>query len=93
MLAIGAGVGSAGLKEFSDHSVRTAGSLSSALGLPVLAVIPDIVIAEEPVQVSQKRKIIFVGVAVALVCAIVIIHFFVMDLDVLWARIARRMNL
>ena len=91
MLAIGAGAGSAVLKELSDHSVRSAGTLSSTLGLPVLAVIPDIVIAEETAQVSQKRKIIFVGVAVALVCAIIIVHFFFMDLDVLWARVMRKM--
>jgi polysaccharide biosynthesis transport protein len=92
VLGIGAGVGSAGLREFSDHSVRTAGSLSSALGLPVLAVIPDIVIAEEEtLQDVQTRKKIIIGVAAAIVCAIIIFHFFVMDLDVLWARIMRKL--
>ena len=56
VLGIGAGVGSAALKEFSDQSVRTAGALSSALGLPVLAVIPDIVTAEDTAQDMQQRK-------------------------------------
>ena len=91
MLAIGAGAGSAVLKELSDHSVRTAGALSSALGLPVLAVIPDIVIAEETAQDTRQRKKILIGVAVAIVCAIIIVHFFVMDLDIVWAKIMRRM--
>ena len=90
VLGIGAGVGSAALKEFSDQSVRTAGALSSALGLPVLAVIPDIVTVEETAQVSRQRKEILVGVAVVVVCAIIIFHFFVMDLDILWAKIMRR---
>lgn len=91
MLAIGAGAGSAALKELSDHSVRTPGALSSALGLPVLAVIPDIVIAEETAQDTRQRKKILIGVAVAIVCAIIIVHFFVMDLDIVWAKIARRL--
>jgi polysaccharide biosynthesis transport protein len=93
VLGIGAGVGSAALKEFSDQSVRTAGALSSALGLPVLAVIPDIVSAEEAAQDTRQRKEILIGVAVVIVCAVIIFHFFVMDLDILWAKIMRRMIL
>ena len=91
VLGIGAGVGSAALKEISDQSVRTAGALSSALGLPVLAVIPDIVTKEDTVEDKQQRKQILIGVAVVVVVAILIFHFFVMDLDVLWARMMRRM--
>jgi polysaccharide biosynthesis transport protein len=93
VLGIGAGVGAAALKEFSDQSVLTAGALSSALGLPVLAVVPDILTAEDSARDLQRRKGIFIGIAVVVVCAIAISHFFVMDLDVLWAKIMRRMAL
>ena len=93
VLGIGAGVGSAALKEFSDQSVRTAGALSSALGLPVLAVIPDIVSAEDTAQDKQQRRQILIWTAVVIVCAVVVFHFFVMDLDILWAKIMRRMVL
>ena len=93
VLGIGAGVGSAALKEFSDQSVRSAGQLANALGLTVLAVIPDIVSAEEMAQEKRQRKEILIGVAVVIVCAIIIFHFFVMDLDILWAKITRRMVL
>jgi capsular polysaccharide biosynthesis protein len=79
VLGIGAGVGSAALKEFSDQSVRTAGALSSALGLPVLAVIPDIVSAEDTAQDKQQRRQILIWTSVVIVCAVVVFHFFVMD--------------
>jgi polysaccharide chain length determinant protein (PEP-CTERM system associated) len=91
VLGIGTGVGSAALKEFSDQSVRTAGALSSAVGLPVLAVIPEIVSAEDTAQDRLQRNKILIGIAVAMLCAVVIFHLFVMDLDVLWAKIMRRM--
>ena len=91
VLGIGAGVGSAALKEISDQSVRSAGALSSALGLPVLAVIPDILTKEDTAEDKQQRKQILIGVAVVVVVAILIFHFFVMDLDILWAKAMRRM--
>lgn len=90
VLGIGTGVGSAALKEFSDRSVRTAGALSGALGLPVLAVIPQIVTTEDTAQDSQLRRQIIIGVVVVVIVALAVFHFFVMDLDVLWARISRR---
>jgi hypothetical protein len=86
-------VGAAALKEFSDQSVRSAGQLANALGLAVLAVVPEILTAEDTAQDSRQRKEILIGVAVVIVCAIVIFHFFVMDLDILWAKITRRMML
>jgi len=93
VLGIGAGVGSAALKEFSDQSVRSAGQLANALGLTVLAVVPEILTAEDTAQDARQRKEILIGVAVVIVCAIAIFHFFVMDLDILWAKITRRMVL
>jgi polysaccharide biosynthesis transport protein len=91
VLGIGAGVGSAALKEFSDQSVRSAAALSSALGLPVLAVIPDILTKEDTAEDQQQRKKVLIGVAVVVVVAILIFHFFIMDLDILWAKAMRRM--
>jgi len=90
VLGIGTGVGSAALKEFSDQSVRTAGALASAVSLPVLAVIPEIVTTEDEAQDTQLRRQIIIGVVVVAIVALAVFHFFVMDLDVLWARISRR---
>ena len=93
VLGMGAGVGSAALKEFSDRSVRTARELTSALALPVLAVIPEIVTGQDTAQDTKRRRRVIIGIVVATLCCIVIFHFFVMDLDVLWARIVRRINM
>ena len=92
VLGVGAGVGSTALKEFSDQSVRTAGALSKALGLPVLAVIPDILTAEGKAKNRTKMGLIYIGVALAVVVFAGILHFFVMDLDILWAKIIRRIG-
>jgi len=90
VLGIGAGVGSAALKEFSDQSVLTAGALSSALDLPVLAVVPEILTALDTAQDTRQRREILIAIVVVIVCAIAIFHFFFMDLDILWAKIMRR---
>jgi polysaccharide biosynthesis transport protein len=92
ILGIGAGMAAAALKEFSDQSAYTAEKLSSVLALPVLAVIPEISIAkEEPRKENRQRKhIMTIGIAAAVVCVIVLLfHFFIMDLDILWAKITR----
>ncbi len=95
MLGVGAGVAAAGIKELSDNSVYKAQTLTHALGLPVLAVIPEITITlrEEKNKETKlpRKKIIIVlsGIAVAVVLIILVFHFFIMDLDILWAKIAR----
>lgn len=43
VLGIGAGVGLAALREFSDHAVRNGDLLAKVTGVPVLAVIPEII--------------------------------------------------
>jgi len=63
------------------------------VGLPVLAVIPDILTREDTAEQQQKRRKVLIGAAVSVVIAIVIFHFFIMDLDILWAKIMRRMVL
>ncbi len=91
VLGIGAGVGSAALKEFSDQSVRSAEALSGALSIPVLAVVPEILTPEGALKSRMKMRYILIGVALAVVVLALVFHFFIMDLDVLWAKIARRM--
>lgn len=91
ILGIGAGGAAAALKEFSDQSVYTSQALTNALGLPVLAVIPEILIAGE---IPRKKKVprkylVIIGIVAAVICVIVLFHFFIMDLDILWAKIMR----
>jgi polysaccharide chain length determinant protein (PEP-CTERM system associated) len=91
VLGIGCGVGMAALKEFGDQSVRSAEALTAALALPVLGVIPEILTLKEMARTKKKTVVIAAGVAAACLVGIVIFHFFIMDLDILWAKAMRRM--
>jgi len=93
VLGMGAGVGSASLKEFSDTSVRTADALEAATSMVVLAGIPEIVTEEDISRVKKRRIALLIGIVLFIVVCLVAIHFLVMDLDVLWARLMRRMAL
>ncbi len=89
ILGIGAGVATAALREASDHSARRSEDLATVGPFPVLAEIPEIVTFEDERGKKQRRKV-FAGIAVlSVVIAVLVIHFFVMDMDVLWARIGR----
>jgi hypothetical protein len=91
ILGIGSGVGTALLKEATDHSARRSEDLLMVFPFPVLAELPEIVTSEDVLR-KRKRLKILAGISVLfLVIFVLIIHFFVMDLDVLWVRAARRL--
>ncbi len=92
VLGFGAGVGLASIIEFSDTSFRSAESLEKITGYPVLTVIPVIVTKED-----KKRRMLFrVGSLITMVTAIVglvfLFDYYVMDLDVFWAKIMHRIS-
>lgn len=91
ILGTGAGVGAAALKESSDQSVRDIDDLARLTGLPVLVTIPPLVTGEDRVYVGRKRVLTAAVLVVGLVVLITCIHFYVIDLDVLWARISRKL--
>ena len=93
ILGLGAGMGTAALQEFSDKSARSSEDMAKFFHFPVLAEIPQINTWED--EQRRKRNLrITVGVTIfVIVAAVLIVHFFVIDLDVLWARVARRLDL
>jgi capsular polysaccharide biosynthesis protein len=93
VLAMGAGVGSAALRETLDTSVRSASQVAAITPVPVLAVVPEIVTWKDRLRMKTRRRKIAVGVGVALVLGIVIFQLFVMDLDVFWARALRKLRI
>ena len=93
LLGIGSGVGTASLREFADQSARSPGELERATGLPVLAVIPTIVTWQESRSQLYRKIWIWVGVVLAIGVGLALLHFFVMDLDVLWARLMRKLEM
>lgn len=93
VLGIGAGIGTASFKEFTDSSVRSASMLTQVTSYPVLANIPLIVMEDE----SGKKKIMWIwigsGVLAFVLCGIVIFHYFIMDLDIFWVKVVGRLGM
>jgi hypothetical protein len=90
-LGVGAGVGTAAMKEFNDRSVRDPKVLTELMRLPVLVTVPVIVTARDVLRQKIQRKRIAVIAAALFVVGLILIHFFVVDLVVLWARLTRRL--
>ncbi len=91
VLGIGAGVAYASFREFSDDSVWNIAILTEVTEFPVLAAIPEIITEAEKRALKarqKKRMLIALG---AVIVFLLIFHFFIMDFDVLWARLARRL--
>jgi succinoglycan biosynthesis transport protein ExoP len=93
ILATGSGVGFGSVTEYLDHSVRTADDLAKITGVPVLSTIPIIVTDRGRLRERRIRRRIAVISAISLVVIIVVFHFFVMNLDLLWVEILRSLNI
>ncbi len=87
---IAVGICATALKEFSDQSVRNPNTLLIVTHLPVLATVPEIITEKDILahKITQKRLIIAVGV-ICLIC-LILFHYFVRNLDILWAQITRK---
>jgi len=93
VLGIGAGVGWASLKEFTDQSIRNSSSLVTATSFPVLASIPEIITQEDIQQKKRKRIIMITALVLIIGVGLVAFHFLVMDLNVFWAKLMRKLSL
>ena len=92
VLGIGAGVGWASLREFTDLSIRDSESLVLATSFPVLASIPEIKTAEDLQKEKKKRFTIIIALVLCVVAGLILFHFLVMDLNVFWAKLMRKVT-
>ncbi|HOM28989.1 MAG TPA: GNVR domain-containing protein [Deltaproteobacteria bacterium] len=93
VLGIGAGIGTASFKEYVDSSVRNTSMLTEYTSFPVLANIPTIVLESD---VAKKRDLmtrIVIGLLASLVFGVLMFHFFIMDLDMVWVKLVRWMGI
>ncbi len=87
---IGAGFGTAALVEFSDDRVYSAGVLTQATNFPVLAGVP-VILTQKDLTVRRKKRIALVSATVVLVIGgLAVVHFAVVDLDLVWLKLLRR---
>jgi polysaccharide chain length determinant protein (PEP-CTERM system associated) len=93
VLGIGAGVGLATLREFTDDAVRDADALAMVTSLPVLAAIPLIKTEQESAREEYGRRRLVIAAVSSLVVGLMIFHFFVMDFAIVWAKLARHFSL
>ncbi|HTP67097.1 MAG TPA: Wzz/FepE/Etk N-terminal domain-containing protein [Geobacteraceae bacterium] len=90
VLGMGSGAGVAALNEQSDQTARSPETLAWATSFPVLACIPEIVTWQDLARQKVMRRRTIIGAVLFLVVGIMIFHFFIMDLDVFWAKLMRR---
>jgi succinoglycan biosynthesis transport protein ExoP len=93
VLAIGSGVGLVAVKENLDHSVKTREDLLLLTGARVLSTIPYLE-SEEERSARRRKKVFWVVILVAAAAGtLVLVHLFVMPLDILWIKVQRRLSM
>ena len=93
VLALGAGIGLAAVQEGLDNTVKGADELNSITGLPVFSVV-SLMETDEERRARLIRRILLVATAVGvIVVVLILVNQFVMPLDILWAKLQRRLEM
>jgi uncharacterized protein involved in exopolysaccharide biosynthesis len=90
VLALVAGFGAVALREALDGSVRGPRELERLMNMLPLGIIPAILTPEEVLAKSRQRVRVTVATVGTLLALVVVAHFFVAPLDVLWFAALRR---
>jgi hypothetical protein len=91
VLGIGSGIGMAALRENMDSAVYNAETLTRALRIPVLGAIPVIATPQDLAVATKRRRLACASSAVSCLVGVLLFHFFIMDLNVFWAKLLRRL--
>jgi uncharacterized protein involved in exopolysaccharide biosynthesis len=92
VLALGAGVGSAAVAESMDSTIRGTKGILATVRMAPLAVIPYMANAAETGAQRRKRIILFASVVAGIIVVLLLVHFLVSPLDVLWFRGLRKVD-
>ncbi|BCO31801.1 chain-length determining protein [Thiohalobacter sp. COW1] len=90
VLALGSGFGLAAVAESLDHTIRGARGVANTLQVMPLAAIPYQRTEGETRKRRNRKWKVLGGTAVAVLIAVLAVHFFMSPLDVLWFRILRK---
>jgi hypothetical protein len=92
VLALGAGVGSAAIRESLDSTVRGAKGLVAILHTAPLAVIPYLENDPEILKKKQHRIIFLASLIGGIIILLLLVHILFSPLDVLWFRGLRKID-
>ncbi|HSB95418.1 MAG TPA: hypothetical protein VLC91_03165, partial [Spongiibacteraceae bacterium] len=92
VLAGVAAVAVAGVSEMLDESVRGSKELAGLFGTP-LGSIPYLMLAEEEEEAKKGYKWIYIGIAAVVIAVLLIFHFAVKPLDVVWYIALRKLGI
>lgn len=90
VLALGSGFGLAAVAESMDHAIRGAKGVANTLQVMPLAAIPYQFTDNETRKRSNRKWKVLGASAVAILVAVLLVHFFMSPLDVLWFRVLRK---
>ena len=93
VFSLGSGIGFAFVADAISGAVRGARNIQMALGVAPLAVIPyQMNMADVHKRKKLQKRTILVGL-LAIIAAVLLIHFLISPLDVLWFRILRKFDI
>lgn len=84
---LGIGLGLVILLELMNEVIRGPKSLERLTGMQAIVVIPYIETPSDIALRSRRFKLMIIGAVVMLIAVIIITHFFVMPLEMIWAKI------
>ena len=89
VLALGLSVGTAVAREFSDKRIHDLEVLQRISRFPIISIIPSI-ISEADIAARRRRSLaLWVAGLCGVIAIILVVHFFVMDLDIVYAKLGR----
>jgi protein tyrosine kinase modulator len=92
-LGTGVGAGNAALREQTDRTIRCVEALGRHFPHLVVVGIPEIATSGDALRRRLQRRAALIGGCVATGLALVTVHLLVMDLNVFWIRLMRRITL
>jgi succinoglycan biosynthesis transport protein ExoP len=92
LFALVAGVSVTQLADAMDKSIRSAAAIVTLQGVPPLVEVPYIFSDLELAHAAKRKRMTLASIGPVLLASIVIMHFTVFPLDVLWYALANRLG-
>ncbi len=92
IFSLAGGVGTVAVAEAMSDAIKDAGGLMQVTGEPPLITIPYIEVEAEQDKRDMLRKKALAAGIIAVVIVVILFHFLVMPLDVLWYVVLRRLG-